>query len=70
MLQIEVSEDYKEMALIDLNAPKNYGVIIVLIKRDDKVFMPRGNDTIKANDEVFAFGTKENANKLAKELSK
>lgn len=70
VLQIEVSEDYKETALVDLNAPKNYGVIIVLIKRDDKVFMPRGNDTIKANDEVFAFGTKENANKLAKELSK
>ena len=54
---------------MDLNSPKKYGVIIALIKRDGKMFMPRGNDTIKANDEVFAFGTKEDADRLAKELA-
>lgn len=70
VLQIEVSSDYKEVSLLDLNTPQNYGVIIVLIKRDGKVFMPRSIDTIKANDEIFAFGTKEDADRLAKELAK
>jgi trk system potassium uptake protein TrkA len=70
VLQIEVASDYKETSLIDLNAPKEYGVIIVLIKRNGKVFMPKSSDVIKPNDEVFAFGTKEDANKLANELAK
>lgn len=70
VLQMEVSDDFEEIKLLDLNTPETYGVIIVLIRRDEKVFMPRGTDTIKANDVVFAFGTKENANKLAKKLTK
>ena len=70
VLQIEVAEDFKETSLIELNTPSNYGVIIVLIKRDGKVFMPKSEDTIRANDEVFAFGTKEDADRFAKALVK
>ena len=70
VLEIEVSESFKEKTLLELNTPKNYGVIIVLIKRDGKLFMPKRKDYIKPNDEVFAFGTKEDANELAKVLTK
>ena len=70
VLQIEVSEDFKEKSLIELNTPNKYGVIIVLVKREGKVFMPKSDDIIKAHDEVFAFGTKEDADKFAKELAK
>ena len=70
VLQIEVAEDFEETSLIELNTPSNYGVIIVLIKRDGKVFMPKSEDTIRANDEVFAFGTKEDADRFAKALVK
>ena len=47
-----------------------YGVNIVLIRRDNKMFMPRGNDVIKAKDNVYAFGRKEDASKLAEYLTK
>ena len=38
--------------------------------RDGKVFMPKGNDVINSGDEVFAFGTKEDVERLAKFLTK
>lgn len=68
VLEIEVSDSYKETSLIDLNTPIKYGVLIILIKRDGNVFMPKGTDTIKPSDKVFVFGIKEDANKLAKIL--
>ncbi len=68
VVQIEVSEDFKETSLMDLNAPSKYGVIIVLMKRDGKVFMPKSDDTIRAHDEVFAFGTKEDSDRFARDL--
>lgn len=70
VLQIEVKKDFKEISLLELNTPKNYGVNIVLIRRDGKDFMPKSDDVIKADDIVFAFGNKENAERLAKLLSK
>ena len=70
VLQIEVSDDYKEVKLIDLDAPNKYGVNIVLIRRDGKMFMPKGGDTIRANDVVFVFGTNNDADRFAKELVK
>lgn len=70
VLQIEVGEDFKEISLMELNSPTNYGVIIVLIRRDGKEFMPKSDDVIKPRDEVFIFGTTEDANKLAKVLTK
>lgn len=70
VLQIEVDENFNEVKLRELNSPKKYGVVILLIKRDGEEFMPTGDDCIKAKDEVFVFGAMDNANKLAKELSK
>ena len=70
ILQIEVADDFKEQSLLELNTPLNYGVIIVLIKRDGKEFMPKAGDTIKPNDEVFAFGSIADAEKLAERLTK
>ena len=70
VLQIEVSDGYKETSLIELNTPIKYGVLIILIKREGKVFIPRGTDSIMPNDNVFVFGDKEDANRLAKVLSK
>ena len=70
VLQIEVAKDFKEISLSELNTTSKYGVIINLVKREGKVFMPKGNDTIKPLDEVFAFGTKEDVEELANYLTK
>ena len=65
-----MADNFEETTLLELNTPLNYGVNIVLIKRDGKEFMPKAGDVIKAKDEIFAFGTKENAKKLAEKLIK
>lgn len=70
VLQIEVGEKFQEISLRDLNSPSVYSVLIILIKRDGKEFMPKSNDVIKSGDEVFIFGPMDNANKLASKLSK
>lgn len=69
VLQIEVSPIYKEKTLLELNTTKKYGVIIVLIRREGNVFIPRGHDTVRANDQIFVFGKKSDADKLANYLT-
>ena len=70
ILQIEVSDNFKEQTLIELNTTKNYGVIVVLIKRDGREFMPKAGDTIKASDQIFVFGAIDDAQRLAGDLAK
>ena len=70
VLQIVVGDNFDEIKISDLDSPKKYGVIIILIKRDGVEFMPKSTDVIKAKDEVFVFGEIDDANRLAKELSK
>lgn len=70
VLEIEVKEDIEEINLVDLNATKKYGVIIILIEREGKRFMPTAENFIKGGDRIFVFGKNEDANKLAARFSK
>ena len=70
VLEVEVSVNAEEIGLVELNAPKKYGVIISLLERDGKVYMPNAEDSIKPGDKIFVFGKKADANKLAARFSK
>jgi len=70
VLEIEVKEDIEEINLVDLNATKKYGVIIILIQRDGKHFMPTAESFIKGGDRIFVFGKNEQASKLASRFAK
>lgn len=65
VFEVVIPNDMREVNLIALNTPKNYGLNILMIKRDGKVFTPTSETTLLANDAVFMFGTKAGLEKFS-----
>ncbi|MFA7126396.1 MAG: TrkA family potassium uptake protein [Bacilli bacterium] len=57
VIEIVVRPDVESMTIQDLNPRNNYGVNLLLIRRDQKSFSPTAIDNIIANDHLFVFGT-------------
>ena len=69
----QLEKDYciVELPLLDnLNARNQFDVNILMIKRDNKIVTPKGNDELKANDILFVFGKDNSINKLSAYLRK
>lgn len=56
-IEIPISRGLKEKAIMDLDIPED--VLIVMIKRDDKLITPKGNTMIKQGDTLMILGDEE-----------
>lgn len=59
VFEMIISDQIREMSLLDLNSPKRFKVNIILIKRGAQIFMPSSSDTVLPHDHIFAFGKKK-----------
>lgn len=65
VVSIEVNENFEPISLMEANPKANYNVVIVLIRRNNKSFVPGGSDYILAKDWVYIVGTKKDAENFA-----
>ncbi|MDY4788169.1 MAG: TrkA family potassium uptake protein [Bacilli bacterium] len=56
VFDLVVGDSVTPISLIDLEAPRRWGVNIILIKRNGKAFVPKAQDELCPKDHVFAFG--------------
>lgn len=70
IVQIQVPEDFKEKSLIELDPRNNFDINVIAIIREEKFFIPKGNDVIKANDIVMVIGKKNKITKFDHYLTK
>ena len=56
IVQILITDKFKPQTLIELDSRNKYDVNIISIKRNKKVFIPKGSDTINPGDEVLVIG--------------
>lgn len=70
IVELPLLDNFKTIKLIDLNARNQFDVNILMIKRDNKIVTPKGNDELKANDILFVFGKDNSINKLSTYLRK
>ncbi len=70
VIQIKINPNFEDKKIIDLDSRNNFNVNIVLIKRDQKSFLPKGSDMIKANDEIYVIGTNQSIIKFDQFLNK
>lgn len=69
VVQIQVGSDFKEVTLQELDARNVFDVNIVGIIRNNKFFLPKGNDTIKGNDVVMVVGKTTKINKFDRRMN-
>ncbi len=58
VFEVHIPESFDNINLIELNTPKNFGLNILMIKRDGKTFLPTSQTMLFPNDYVFMFGEK------------
>ncbi len=68
MFEIIIPDGFKEVNLFALNMPANYGLNVLMIKRDGKVFTPSSDSVLRSNDDVFLFGTKAGLEKFSNHI--
>lgn len=64
IVQILVNEAFEAKSLIEMDVRNRFDVNITGIIRDGKFFMPKGNDTVQANDIILALGKMSHINKF------
>lgn len=65
VVSIEVSENFEPVSIIDANPKGKYNVVIVLIRRNGRSFVPGGSDYILEKDWVYIVGTKKDVENFA-----
>lgn len=63
IVQIYVNEKFKVRTLIEMDSRNKFDVNIISIKRNRRVFLPKGSDTINPKDEILVIGK---TNQIAK----
>lgn len=64
IVQIRINDSFKPQTLIELDSRNKYDVNIISIKRNKKVFIPKGSDTINPKDEILVIGKTQKINKF------
>jgi len=64
IIQIRINGSFRPITLIELDSRNKYDVNIISIKRNKKVFIPKGSDTINPNDEILVIGTNQKITKF------
>lgn len=65
IVSIEVNENFEPVTLMDANPKGNYNVMLVLIRRNNKAFVPGGSDSILPGDYVYVVGTKKDVTEFS-----
>ena len=65
--ELPISENRVGQTLKDLGLPN--GVLVLLIRRDDRFVVPRGNTRLEANDVLTLMGTPEAIRESEEQLS-
>ncbi len=60
---------YENKSLIDLDLRNKYGINIVIIKRDDETFIPKGVDHLKQGDIIIVIGRHDKISKFEDTLN-
>lgn len=57
VVEISIDEGIKPMTIHEIDPRNKFDVNLLLIKRNNNVFSPKGDDVIMGKDSVFVFGT-------------
>lgn len=68
ILEVKINPNFKDTAVMDLDIPQK--AIIAVIKRANKVIIPKGMTLIRANDNLIIFTTKQNSPHVKKYFKK
>ena len=69
VISIVINSGFIPVTLRELNSKEVYGVSIVLIIRNNKSFVPGGNDSLLPDDTVFVVGTTKEIKNFREEIN-
>lgn len=69
VIEISVVPTAEPKNIQELNPRNNYGINVLLIRRDNKSFSPTGADDILPNDHLFVFGTTAKVSKFERVIN-
>lgn len=69
VISIVVNPGFVPVTLRELNSKEVYGVSIVLIIRNNKSFVPGGNDSLLPDDTIFVVGTTKEIKNFREEVN-
>lgn len=69
VISIVINPGFVPVTLRELNSKEVYGVSIVLIVRNNKSFVPGGNDSLLPDDMIFVVGTTKDIKTFREELN-
>ena len=69
VISIIINPGFVPVTLRELNSKEVYGVSIVLIMRNNKSFVPGGNDSLLPDDTIFVVGTTRDIKNFREEVT-
>lgn len=69
VISIVINPGFVPVTLRELNSKEVYGVSIVLIMRNNKSFVPGGNDSLLPDDTIFVVGTTKEIKNFREEVN-
>lgn len=69
VISIVINPGFVPVTLRELNSKEVYGVSIVLIVRNNKSFVPGGNDSLLPDDTIFVVGTTKEIKNFREEVN-
>jgi len=69
VISIVINPGFVPVTLRELNSKEVYGVSIVLIVRNNKSFVPGGNDSLLPDDTIFVVGTTKEIKSFREEVN-
>ena len=69
VISIIINPGFVPVTLRELNSKEVYGVSIVLIMRNNKSFVPGGNDSLLPDDTIFVVGTTKDIKNFREEVN-
>ncbi len=69
VISIIINPGFVPVTLRELNSKEVYGVSIVLIMRNNKSFVPGGNDSLLPDDTIFVVGTTRDIKNFREEVN-
>ena len=69
VISIVINPGFIPVTLKELNSKETYGVSIVLVIRNNKSFVPGGNDSLLPDDTIFVVGTTKEIKSFREEIN-
>lgn len=69
IISIIINPGFIPVTLKELNSKETYGVSVVLVLRNNKSFVPGGNDSLLPDDTIFVVGTTKEIKSFREEIN-